>query len=129
MAKLLKRYLLYLIRWQLSTPILAVCVMVFVASMGPTWTTALANLIGGLLFFWVDQWIFRNTDILYSGELWEAVENVTCADCGRHIERGYRLIKGKNYDRSRDKHPKFRCHECSRKKYEQTRQQLDEQAV
>ena len=57
-----KKYILYLIRWQLSTPILAVCV-VWLASLGTTWATIIANFIGGLIFFWVDKWIFNRNKI------------------------------------------------------------------
>ena len=121
MAKILKRYLMYLGRWQLSTPILAVCVVWLNAALGPTLTTVVANLIGGLIFFWVDRWIFRNTDILFAGELWEVKAHVPCVDCGKIQERGYRLVKSGQYDRSQDKHPQFRCHECSRAKYDRDR--------
>ena len=116
---MIRKYALYLLRWQLSTPILAVCVYYLTQSLGATCTTILANLIGGVIFFWVDRWIFRNTNILYTGELWEAVDHVTCVDCGREVERGYRLFKAGTYDKSRDEAPQFRCHECSRAKYEQ----------
>lgn len=122
MSNLLKRYLLYLVRWQLSTPILAVCVLWLTASLGATLTTVVANLIGGLIFFWIDRWIFRNTAILFAGELWEVRENVHCADCGTGPMRGYRLIRAGAYDRTHDQHPQFRCHDCSRRKYEQYRQ-------
>jgi hypothetical protein len=114
---MLKNYALYLVRWQLSTPILAVCVWLLTKELGTTLTTIVANFIGGLLFFWVDRWIFRRTDIL-CGEVWEAQTNVTCADCGAAAGRGYRLVKAEGYDRSDDRRPEFRCHECSRKKYE-----------
>ena len=57
-----KKYFLYLIRWQLSTPILAVCV-IWLASLGTTWATIIANFIGGLIFFWVDKWIFNKNKI------------------------------------------------------------------
>jgi hypothetical protein len=117
MKALTAKYLLYLARWQLSTPILAVCVYYLTGSLGATWTTIIANSIGGLIFFWVDRWIFVRTDILYTGELWEAVDNVPCADCGKNVPRAYRLIKARQYDRSRDRRPQFRCHECSRAKY------------
>jgi hypothetical protein len=56
-----KSYLLYLGRWQLSTPILAVCMILF-ASVGTFWATIFANLIGGLIFFWVDRKIFKVKD-------------------------------------------------------------------
>ncbi|MFH0810566.1 MAG: hypothetical protein V2A77_08895 [Pseudomonadota bacterium] len=54
---MLKRYLLYILRWQLSTPILA-GVLIVLASFDQ-WTVAvIANLIGALIFFWVDRVIF-----------------------------------------------------------------------
>ena len=52
------RFILYLIRWQLSTPILAACCY-YMADLGVTVSTILANLIGGFIFFWTDKWIFR----------------------------------------------------------------------
>jgi hypothetical protein len=51
------RFFLYLCRWQLSTPILWAVIQV----VGPGWTgTVAANLVGGVLFFWVDRCIFHN---------------------------------------------------------------------
>ena len=55
---MIKKYILYLLRWQLSTPILAICCCGF-GSFGVLSATVLANLIGGLIFFWVDKLIFR----------------------------------------------------------------------
>ena len=55
----MKKYLLYLLRWQLSTPILAVCLH-FLAGLGELWATIVANLIGGCIFFFVDKWIFKS---------------------------------------------------------------------
>ena len=55
---MLKKYIAYLIRWQLSTPILAVCLH-FLTGLGELWATIIANLIGGLIFFWVDKKIFK----------------------------------------------------------------------
>jgi len=54
----LKRFFLYLIRWQLSTPILAVVVGYF-AYMGEWVAAAIANLIGGTIFYNVDKFIFK----------------------------------------------------------------------
>lgn len=51
-----KRYLTYLARWQLSTPILAA---VMLLPWGVVVNTIIANLIGGLVFYWVDRWIFK----------------------------------------------------------------------
>lgn len=55
---LLKKYLFYLIRWQLSTPILAVC-LIWLSSLGEIWSTIIANFIGALIFFWIDKIIFK----------------------------------------------------------------------
>lgn len=52
-----KQYLFYVLRWQLSTPILAFCLALF-TPCGKLWSTVIANLIGGLLFFWVDRYMF-----------------------------------------------------------------------
>ena len=59
----MSRYVLYLLRWQLSTPILAPVVALFrgssVFGSSKEWIgAAVANLIGGLIFFWVDRYIF-----------------------------------------------------------------------
>lgn len=54
-----KRYLLYLIRWQFSTPILAL-VLIWLSRLDKWTATVIANLIGGLIFFWVDRLIFRH---------------------------------------------------------------------
>ena len=51
------RFILYLIRWQLSTPILALCLSNL--NYGTLWNTVIANLIGGAIFYWVDKVIFR----------------------------------------------------------------------
>lgn len=117
---MVKRYLFYLVRWQLSTPILAVCIWWLVGRMGAAGATVVANLIGGLIFFWIDRWIFRHTPMLL-GELWETRTNIICTDCSRPADKGYRLVKASHYDRTGDKRPEFRCHECSRRKYEQDR--------
>ena len=54
-----KKYLLYLIRWQLSTPIIAVVLSVL-SKLNPWVATVIANFIGGLLFFWIDRTIFKH---------------------------------------------------------------------
>jgi hypothetical protein len=106
-----KRYGLYLLRWQASTPILA-GVGILLVSMGQIVSAIVANLIGGLLFFWVDQFIFTSQSLAAQ---WEVKENITCVDCGK-VARGYRLVRSGEYDRSADHQPEFRCEECSRKK-------------
>ena len=109
-----KRYFLYLIRWQLSTPILAV-VLIWLASLNKWTATVIANLIGGLIFFWVDKLIFISKAL---ESQWEVKENIKCVDCGR-VARGYRLTRSKNYDKTEDKEPEFRCETCSQRKAEE----------
>jgi adenine-specific DNA methylase len=109
-----KRYGLYLLRWQASTPILA-GVGIILASMGQIVAAIIANLIGGLIFFWVDQYIFTAQSIAAQ---WEVKENITCVDCGK-TARGYRLVKSGSYDRGHDHEPEFRCEVCSEKKSEE----------
>ncbi|MEW6515370.1 MAG: hypothetical protein AB1439_00510 [candidate division FCPU426 bacterium] len=113
MLSLIKRYGLYLLRWQLSTPILAACLIYF-RPLGSLWATVLANLAGGLVFFWVDRFIFTHHCL---GNLWEVEEQVRCADCGS-VERGYRLVCADSgrYDKRQDPKPEFRCQRCSEKK-------------
>lgn len=52
------RFCLYLLRWQLSSPILALC-LYWLEGLGVTRATIIANLIGGCLFFWFDLIIFK----------------------------------------------------------------------
>ena len=59
---MIKKYILYLIRWQLSTPILAL-VINLLSSVNTILVTIIANLIGGLIFFWVDRLIFNKEDV------------------------------------------------------------------
>lgn len=54
-----KKFVLYLIRWQCSTPILALCLFLLTARFNEFWATVIANLIGGCLFFFVDKKIFK----------------------------------------------------------------------
>ena len=112
---MIKRYLFYLFRWQLSTPILAV-VLLWLNDWNVTWATIVANLIGGLIFFWIDKFIFK---VEYKIPLWEVKKNVVCVDCGELVPRGYRLVKAKKYDRINDKAPQFRCETCSEKKLQE----------
>jgi len=106
-----KRYLAYLIRWQLSTPILYF-VIVWMAGYDNLIATIVANLIGGLIFFWVDQYIFTSKAL---SAQWEVRDNVKCSDCGK-LARGYRIVKTENYDKTNDPAPKYRCEECSARK-------------
>lgn len=110
-----KRYLLYLLRWQVSTPILAVCLMYL--NFGVTWNTVLANLAGGLIFFWVDKFIFTSKIL---APQWEVAENIVCCDCKQSVFRGYRLVKARHYDKT-SATPEFRCERCSQAKSEKLR--------
>jgi hypothetical protein len=106
----IKQYLLYLVRWQLSTPILAVVLIVMnTYGIGPTVATIIANLIGGLIFYWVDKYIFRKKVLV---PWWETKEDISCCKCGKEKIRGYRLVKSKNYC-AENKKPKFLCEQCS----------------
>lgn len=117
-----KRYAFYLIRWQLSTPILAPVVAYFKDSPSMFGTkedwigSTVANLIGGLIFFWVDRFIFTSKELACQ---WEVQDDIRCVDCGKNT-RGYRLVKTKDYDRTKH-NPEFRCEECSKKKTEELR--------
>ncbi|WP_292518034.1 hypothetical protein [Methanoculleus sp.] len=109
-----KRYGLYLVRWQLSTPILA-GVLALLGGLGALTATIIANLIGGLIFFWVDRFIFTSETLAAQ---WEVREEVRCVDCGT-IARGYRLVRAENYDKTNDPAPEFRCEACSKRKSEE----------
>ena len=62
-----KKYLFYLFRWQLSTPILA-GVLWLLKDYNNLVVTIIANFIGGLIFFWIDKYIFKTN---YLNPLWE----------------------------------------------------------
>jgi hypothetical protein len=111
------RYGLYLLRWQASTPILA-GVGIILVSTGQLVSAMIANLIGGLIFFWVDRFIFTSQALAAQ---WEVRENIVCTDCGR-ISRGYRLVRAENYDRTDHDRPEFRCEACSQEKSRQLRE-------
>ncbi len=55
----MRKLLIYLTRWQLSTPILAIVVELLVDRIGSLYATIIANLIGGLIFYKVDKLIFK----------------------------------------------------------------------
>lgn len=56
----MKKYLLYLLRWQLSTPILAL--VLYLLNTNEIIETIIANLIGGMIFFFVDKKIFASKE-------------------------------------------------------------------
>ena len=121
---MIRRYLLYLLRWQLSTPILAPVIAWFKHSSNPFGTredwigSAVANIIGGLIFFWVDRFIF--TTKKFDDPIWHVRDDMCCVDCGA-TGRGYRLVQAENYDRTSDKSPQYRCESCSQRKAEELR--------
>jgi len=82
---MLKKYILYLLRWQLSTPILALALWVMRACPYIV-ATIVANLIGGLLFFWVDRLIFKTP---HHGRLIDAdkLEAEICCGCRNYHHR------------------------------------------
>lgn len=108
---LLKKYIIYLIRWQLSTPIIAVVLLVL-SNMNAWIATIIANFIGGLMFFWIDKLIFRKKSKV---PLWEIKENYKCDDCHKRT-RCFRIVSWDNYDKSDDPNPEYRCQKCSIKK-------------
>lgn len=111
MKKFIIRYLLYLGRWQMSTPVLAI---VFILLQGQNqWVSSIiANLIGGCIFYFVDQIIFAKKT---KYPLWEIKDNISCCECGK-FGRCYRVALFNKYDKTDDKEPQFRCEKCSSKK-------------
>ncbi|MCX7927796.1 MAG: hypothetical protein N2606_06660 [Candidatus Omnitrophica bacterium] len=104
---MVRRFILYLVRWQLSTPIL----WLVVRNLGTgIWSTVIANLIGGVIFFWVDRFIFTS----YAIEVWQFKDKGTCDACGKE-ESLWRLVYAPSYDR-RNAVPVFLCMDCSKAK-------------
>ncbi len=118
---MVKKYVLYLVRWQLSTPVLAPIIAWFSGSpywfgTPETWAaSAVANLVGGLIFFWVDRFIFTSKAV----EMWHVIQEGTCDNCGKVTEL-WRLTLAPGYDKRKDE-PKYLCMECSKKKTDQLR--------
>lgn len=119
-----KRLGIYMLRWQLSTPILAPVVAYFSHS-NSIWGTKeswigsiVANLIGSLIFFAIDRFIFTSEKL---GSIWHVKENIVCVDCGKPSLRGYRLVKSVNYDRTKGA-SLYRCEDCSIKKANQLKE-------
>lgn len=110
------RFAVYLMRWQLSTPILWLVVSNLGAGLE---ATIIANLVGGSIFFWVDRFIFRSRADL----VWEVTEGA-CSDCAKPGRlRRLVLAPGPSgvYDRRDDPCPQFRCGPCSVRKVLQLR--------
>ena len=53
------KLLLYLLRWQASTPILSFVTYEMVERYGSLTSAIVANLIGGLIFYKIDKLIFK----------------------------------------------------------------------
>ena len=53
-----KRFLLYLLRWQASSIVLAPCI--YLIKDNAILSAVVANLIGGLIFYWIDKRIFKH---------------------------------------------------------------------
>ena len=121
---MLKRFILYALRWQLSTPVLAPVLiygntLLHFSDTANFWIlTFIANFIGSCIFFWVDRIIFGAK---MRNPLWEVKDDYTCNLCSKK-GRCYRLFKAKNYDRTDDKNPIFLCEACSRMKVEQLKE-------
>lgn len=108
----MKRFILYLFRWQLSTPIL----WLVVRNLGTRIeATVIANLIGASIFFWVDKFIFTSK----AAEMWHFKEKGVCDNCGK-VSSLWRLVLAPNYDKRNSK-PKFYCMECSKKRTDELR--------
>lgn len=110
------KFLLYVTRWQLSTPILWLVVSRLGTGLE---ATVLANLIGASIFFWVDRLIFRRG----SPAVWETIPSGVCADCGgtSQVRRLVLAPSGRGassevYDRRDDPSPEYRCRSCSEQK-------------
>lgn len=54
----IKRFVMYALRWQASSLILAPCLM-WLGHLGAWPATIIANLIGACIFFMVDKYIFK----------------------------------------------------------------------
>jgi membrane protein YqaA with SNARE-associated domain len=54
----MKRFFIYLLRWQLSSPILALCLS-WLEPYNVILASIIANLIGGCIFYFIDKLIFK----------------------------------------------------------------------
>ncbi|MDD4910510.1 MAG: hypothetical protein PHR44_07545 [Candidatus Omnitrophica bacterium] len=107
-----RKFLLYLLRWQLSTPILWLVVRHLGVGIA---STVIANLIGGAIFFWVDRFIFTSKAV----EMWHFKEKGICDNCGAETAL-WRLVLAPNYDK-RNAEAKFFCMKCSKQRTDELR--------
>lgn len=55
----LKKYLLYGVKWQMGTPVIALVLLI--VPISNVWVkTIIANVIGAIIFYPIDKWIFRS---------------------------------------------------------------------
>jgi len=107
----MKKFFLYLLRWQLSTPIL----WLVVKNLGTGLTaTIIANFIGGAIFFWIDRFIFTSKKL----EVWYYKDKGICHKCGKK-DTLRRLDKAQKYDTTNDPNPIFLCSKCSQQKLQE----------
>jgi hypothetical protein len=99
---------IYMIRWQLSSPILGIVMWFFGGSILDSMNGAvIANLIGSLIFYWFDMLTFSASALK---EQW-SVKNGNCCDCGQY-GRLYRLVITPNYNKLKSEQ-EYRCESCS----------------
>lgn len=55
--KEIKRFILYLLRWEASTPVIAL--VLYLLNTNEIIETIIANLIDGIIFYFVDKKIFK----------------------------------------------------------------------
>lgn len=114
----MKKFLLYLIRWEMSTFTLApVISLLAIYGITNSWIAAFTgNFIGACIFFWVDRWIFKSNAF----EIWNIRENGICDRCNKKSEILYRLVRAPGYNKVNSE-PLFLCMECSKEKTEELR--------
>lgn len=56
--KFIISYILYIFRWICSTPIIAL--VLYLLNLNVIIETIIANLIGGIIFYWIDRLIFKH---------------------------------------------------------------------
>lgn len=113
-----KSLFVYMIRWQLSTPILAGVTYMYTGTSESFASAVVANLIGSLIFYWIDLLTFLSGSLSHQ---WEVKEHTTCSSCGKQGVRGYRLVIAPKYNRMKHT-PQFRCEPCSQKKVEELKE-------
>jgi cytochrome c len=112
-----KKLFIYMIRWQLSTPILAGVTYLYTGTSESFASAVVANLIGSLIFYWIDLLTFLSGSLSHQ---WEVKENIDCHDCDAKNVRGYRLVIAPKYNRMKHE-PQFRCESCSSLKTKELR--------